>query len=130
MSKRFVQSFILLLVLTVGAAITGASSLSAYFYDTLDFTGDESYMQNFVDSTTVEEVGNDYVVTVDLKDAYANMITDFSVTGATVTNVSTATNLGVYQYTVASTSYSEGSLSYVRPTNNVLYKYDIYISYQ
>lgn len=143
MSKRFVQGFMLLLVLTVGAALTGASSLTAYFYDTNNFTGAKSYMQNYVDSTTVEQVGDQYVVTVDLKDAYADIITNFSVSQVTIedeeevlepvtlTNISTHTNLGVYQYTVANDpSYSKGSLSYVRPTNNVTYTYPIYISYQ
>ena len=132
MSKRFIQGFILLLVLTVGAALTGASSLSAYFYDTENYTvGKESYMQKYVDSTTVEQVGNQYVVTVDFKDAYADIITEFLVDGVDVTDISTDTNLGVYQYRVASSSlYSKGSLSYERPTDHVEYEYTIYIAYR
>ena len=129
MKKRIMQAMLLLAVLVVGVVSVGASSLQVKFTDDKALTVPTTYMNYYVEETSVEQQGTGYVVTVDFADAYASVISDFRVTGKTV--VKTAP--GVYQYTISAeelTTARAASLTYVRPTNNVSYTYSFYVSYK
>lgn len=129
MKKRIMQAMLLLAVLVVGVVSVGASSLQVKFFDDEALTVSTTYMNYYVEQTSVEQQGNEYVVTVDFADAYASVVSDFSVVGKNV--VKTAPD--VYEYTISAAELNTAtpaSLTYVRPTNNVSYTYSFYVSYE
>lgn len=129
MKKRIMQAMLLLAVLVVGVVSVGASSLQVKFFDDEALTVPTTYMNYYVEQTSVEQQGNEYVVTVEFADAYASVISDFSVADKDV--VKTAS--GVYEYTINVADLNAAtpaSLTYVRPTNNVSYTYSFYVSYE